>query len=192
MLTKYSIISNKKNLLSGYLIIIAFFSFGLPLSVNAQEKESTNQFKIDFFKMFDSSCKKTIELADAIPFEDYNWTPTEKIRTIKESLMHIANTHYFLASKLNSPVPEGVKPREFSKSVKTKKEAQEILLISIEHIREAIQKINNEQLYTNVDFFGRKETIQRVILQVGEHMAEHLGQLIVYARMRGITPPWSK
>ena len=179
-------------LLSRYLKLIVFVLLGLTLPVNAQEKESTKQFKIDFFKMFDSSCKKTIELADAIPFEDYNWTPAEKIRTIKESLMHVASTHYFLASKLNSPVPEGVNPREFSKSVKTKKEAQEILLNSIEHIREAVQKINNEQLYTNVDFFGRKETMQRVILQVGEHMAEHLGQLIAYARMRDVTPPWSK
>ncbi len=192
MSTKYFIISDKKNLLPRYLKIIVFVSLGLTLQVNAQEKESTNQFKIDFFKTFDSSCKKMIDLAEAIPSEDYNWTPTEKIRTIKESLIHVASTHYFLASKLNSPVPEGVKPREFSKSVNTKKETQEILLNSIEHIREAIQKINNEQLYTKVDFFARKETMQRVIFQVGEHMAEHLGQLIVYARMRGVTPPWSK
>ncbi|MEE9118851.1 MAG: DinB family protein, partial [Calditrichia bacterium] len=141
---------------------------------------------------FDSSCKKVIRLADAIPSEYYNWRPTEKIRSIKESLMHVAGTHYFLASILNSPVPEGIKPGEFTKSGTTKKATQNILLTSIEHIRAAIQKIDNEQLYTTVDFFGGKETMQRVILQVGEHMAEHLGQLIVYARMQGVTPPWSK
>ena len=192
MSKKHSIFNYKKYFLSGYLKIIIFVSLGLILAVNAQEKDSTEQFKIDFFKMFDSSSKKLIELADAIPPKDYNWTPAEEVRTIRELLMHVAGTHYFLASKLNSPVPERIKPREFSKSIKTKKAAQEILLYSLEHIREAVQKINKGQLYSTVYFFGRKETMQRVILQVGEHMAEHLGQLIVYARMRGIKPPWSK
>ncbi len=131
MSIKYSIISYKKNLLSRLLKLIVVGSLVLTLPVNAQEKESTNQFKIDFFKMFDSSCKKVIELADEIPSEDYNWRPTEKIRSIQESLLHIASTHYFLASILNSPVSEWIKPGEFTKSVTTKKAAQEILLNSI-------------------------------------------------------------
>jgi uncharacterized damage-inducible protein DinB len=165
---------------------------GLNLPVNAQEKDTTNQFKIDFIKMFDSSSLKTTELAASIPAEHYDWRPADEVRSIRETLLHLAGTNYFLASVLNSPVPEGINPREFSKSVKTKKAIQEIVAISIEHIRAAIQQIDNDQLFTKVDFFGRKETMQRVILQVGEHMAEHLGQLIVYARIKGVTPPWSK
>ena len=180
-----------KNLLSqiGKLIIVV--SVILPLSLNAQE-ESTNQFKIDFFKVFDSSSGKIVKLADAIPADDYDWRPTENIRSIQESLMHLAGTHYYLAAKLNYPVPEGIEPGDFEESVDTKKEAREILLKSIEHIRLAIDKVNDKQLYEIVNFFGGKETMQRVILQVGEHMAEHLGQLIVYARMKDVTPPWSK
>ena len=183
---------HKKNRFSIYWKLIVYVTVGLSLSVNAQERESTDQFKIDFFKMFDSSSKKMIDLAESIPFEHYNWQPTKEIRSIKESLMHVAGTHYFLARVLNYPIPAGIKPHEFSQSVKTKKEIQETLLNSIEHIRAAVQKIKKEQLYTDVDFFGRQQTKQRVILQVGEHMAEHLGQLIVYARLKGITPPWSQ
>jgi uncharacterized damage-inducible protein DinB len=172
------------------LFILVFLIITLPL--NAQDKEQKNQFKIDFFKVFDSSSGKIINLADAIPSEDYDWRPTENVRSIKESLMHLAGTHYYLASKLNNPVPEGIEPGDFEESVNTKEEAREILLKSIEHIRLAIENVNDNQLYESVNFFGGKETRQRVILQVGEHMAEHLGQLVVYARMKNVTPPWSR
>jgi uncharacterized damage-inducible protein DinB len=172
------------------LLIVGSLIFALPL--NAQENESTNQFKIDFFKVFDSSSGKIIELANVLPSEEYNWRPTENIRSIIESLMHIAGTHYYLASKLNYPIPEGIEPGDFEESVDTKKKALEILSKSIEHIRLAIGNVKDKQLYETVNFFGGKETMQRVILQVGEHIAEHLGQLIVYARMKDITPPWSR
>jgi uncharacterized damage-inducible protein DinB len=187
----FSKFTDIKNSHLNYLTLILFFLFGLNLPLVAQQKDSTNQFKIDFFKVFDSSSKKIMELSEAIPFEDYKWRPAEKIRSINESLMHVVNTNYYLASKLNSPLPEDVM-RDDSKSFKTKKAAREILVKSIDHVREAIQNISNEQLYSTVDFWGRKETMQRVILQVSEHMAEHLGQLIAYARMRGVAPPWSK
>ena len=172
-------------------LLIVLILFGVTFQVIAQEKNLTNQFKNDFFKMFDSSSKKMIDLSDAISSVDYDWYPAEKIRSIKESLMHVASTNYYLASKLNLPVPEDVLTESF-KSVKTKKVAQEILRKSIDHVRVAIQNINNEQLYSKVNFWGGKETMHRVVLQVGEHMAEHLGQLIAYARMKGVTPPWSK
>jgi uncharacterized damage-inducible protein DinB len=181
-----------KNLLSLFtkLIIIGFIISTFPLY--AQELKSTNQFKIDFFKVFDSSSGKIMELADAIPAEDYDWRPTESVRSIKESLIHLAGTHYYLASRLGSPIPEKIESGEYEESVKTKEETQEFLLKSIEHVKSAIGKINGEQLYEKVTFFGGEETRQRIVLQVGEHSAEHLGQLIVYARMKNITPPWSK
>jgi hypothetical protein len=31
-----------------------------------------------------------------------------------------------------------------------------------------------------------------MITALAEHCHEHLGQLIAYARMNGVTPPWSK
>ena len=69
--------------------------------------------------------------------------------------------------------------------------AKKILAMSIEHVRLAIMNVENDKLYEKINFFGGKETRQRVIFQVGEHMAEHLGQLIVYARMIGVILPWS-
>jgi uncharacterized damage-inducible protein DinB len=133
-----------------------------------------------------------IALCDSIPFEDYDWRPVEEVRSIMETIIHVASTNYYLASYLNSPVPKGIKPAEFPSLINTKEDVKEMLLRSIDHVREAIQKVDENELYSEVDFWRGKETQQRIILQVGEHMAEHLGQLIVYARIQGVIPPWSK
>jgi uncharacterized damage-inducible protein DinB len=180
-----------KKLFSTVLIL---FTAGLMISVlpiNAQERSSSDQFKIDFFKVYDSSSGKIMELTDAISADDYDWRPTESVRSIKESLIHLARAHYYLASKLGSPIPEKIESGENEQSINSKEEVEGFLLASIEHVKSAVQNVKHDQLYEEIDFFGGKETRQRVVLQVSEHMAEHLGQLIVYARMRDVTPPWS-
>jgi uncharacterized damage-inducible protein DinB len=157
----------------------------------AQDVSFTDQFKSDFFKVFNSSSKKVVELAEAIPAEKYSWQPTGEVRSVMASLLHLASANYYLASKLGRTIPDEVDPGEFEESFKLKKEAQKILKESIDHVRSTIENVKGEQLHEKVDFFGGKETKQRVIFQVSEHIAEHLGQLIVYARMNNITPPWS-
>jgi uncharacterized damage-inducible protein DinB len=92
---------------------------------------------------------------------------------------------------LGSPIPEKIESGENEQSINSKEEVEGFLLASIEHVKSAVQNVKHDQLYEEIDFFGGKETRQRVVLQVSEHMAEHLGQLIVYARMRDVTPPWS-
>jgi uncharacterized damage-inducible protein DinB len=39
--------------------------------------------------------------------------------------------------------------------------------------------------------YGRDVGEWAVLLQLVTHMNEHLGQSIAYARMNGVTPPWS-
>jgi hypothetical protein len=48
------------------------------------------------------------------------------------------------------------------------------------------------QLNREVTFFGDKTTVRGVYIFIDAHIAEHLGQLIAYARMQGVKPPWSK
>ena len=35
-------------------------------------------------------------------------------------------------------------------------------------------------------------TRRAVLAMLDSHISEHLGQLIAYARMNGVVPPWSK
>jgi uncharacterized damage-inducible protein DinB len=39
---------------------------------------------------------------------------------------------------------------------------------------------------------GRDATVDGMYLRIIVHDNEHMGQLVAYARMNGVVPPWSK
>jgi len=47
-------------------------------------------------------------------------------------------------------------------------------------------------LEKQLDWFGGKNTERGILLFMMRHMAEHLGQVIVYARVNGVVPPWTE
>ena len=52
--------------------------------------------------------------------------------------------------------------------------------------------MKDKDLEKIVDFFGNKITTRQLLVKMVGHNQEHLGQLIAYARMNGVTPMWSK
>jgi hypothetical protein len=49
-----------------------------------------------------------------------------------------------------------------------------------------------DQLAGSKKMFGGNHTIIEMSLGMSGDLHEHLGQLIAYARMNGVKPPWSK
>jgi uncharacterized damage-inducible protein DinB len=43
-----------------------------------------------------------------------------------------------------------------------------------------------------VKFFGTDTTADGILMRILVHNHEHMGQSIAYARMIGVTPPWSQ
>ena len=167
--------------------IIALFSFGLVFTVSAQ-----STFHTVFLNGYDQASDKVEQLAGAFSQDQYTWRPAEGIRSVSEAMMHVAGANFFFANMLGAETPDGVNPRELEAKVTTKEEASKILKMSIEHVRKAIEKTSAESLEEEIDLFGNKTARMAVVLLVGEHLNEHLGQLIAYARSTGVVPPWSK
>jgi len=55
-----------------------------------------------------------------------------------------------------------------------------------------VAHLSEADLSQSVVLYGRDTEAWNVLLQLQVHMAEHLVQLIAYARMNEIVPPWSK
>lgn len=161
------------------------------ISATAQEKKQS-AFVEDFLKIYGGTADKAASLAEAISADKYDWRPAEGVRSVKEVILHIAGANYFFASLLGTPIPEGLNPREFEKTVDSKEKAISTLRASVAHAKAAIANMKEETYNEEVDFFGNKMTRRQVLFVVGDHAAEHLGQLIAYARMNGVTPPWSQ
>jgi uncharacterized damage-inducible protein DinB len=64
---------------------------------------------------------------------------------------------------------------------------------SFDHVRTVVLKTADADLDKKVKVFGGSEMSERALIMVmGNHMHEHLGQSIAYARSNGVTPPWSE
>ncbi|HEY8937517.1 MAG TPA: DinB family protein [Cyclobacteriaceae bacterium] len=135
---------------------------------------------------------QVMQLAQAIPADKYSWTPKTGVRTVAQVCAHIISANYFFASKLGAKIPDGVKMETIETDLKTKDAIATELKRSYELITTAIKDTKNEALATKVEFPfpGEYTTMTAILIALG-HSNEHLGQLIAYARMNGITPPWS-
>jgi len=78
------------------------------------------------------------------------------------------------------------------KSVTAKADVIDWLKRSLEAVKIAHAGVKHEDLGRKVKVFGRDATVDGMYLRIIVHDNEHMGQLIAYARMNGIVPPWSK
>jgi uncharacterized damage-inducible protein DinB len=136
---------------------------------------------------------QVMQLAQAIPADKYTYTPKAGVRSVAEVCAHIISANYFFASKLGAKVPEGVNMETIEKDLKSKDAIATELKRSYDLMINAIKSTKDNTLATKVEFpFPGEFTSMTAILIALGHSNEHLGQLIAYARMNGVTPPWSE
>jgi uncharacterized damage-inducible protein DinB len=138
-----------------------------------------------------------LALAKAIPEEKYGWRPAPGVRSIREAFLHIA-----YGNRLMLNLSTGMAQDAFRKQVdeQMKREVEPLskdqviaaLTESFKTVREAFETATAGSLGRDVEFFGVATTRRGVLTGLDAHIAEHCGQLITYARMNGIVPPWSQ
>jgi uncharacterized damage-inducible protein DinB len=143
-----------------------------------------------FLKQLDDVQSKVVSLAEAVPQEKYSWRPAEGVRSISEVYGHIASANYFLPNFIGVKPPATFSPAIAKETDKAK--LVEALKSSFEHLRQVALNMPDADLEKPVKLFGQDTTYEGVLFLIANHMHEHLGQSIAYARTNGVTPPWSK
>ena len=135
--------------------------------------------------------KKITELAEAVPADKYTWRPAEGVRSVSEVYLHVAGLNLVTPGALGTPPPEGFSFRGFDKSTTDKAEIVAKLKESFAHIRQAWDKVSAADADKTIKMRRRETTARNALWSQLEHLSEHLGQSIAYARSNGVTPPWS-
>jgi len=149
-------------------------------------------YRDDMLGHFGRSSSKMEMLSQAIPAELYTWSPGEGVMSIARVYMHIARYNYmYLEDNLGIPAPSGVDWENFE-SVTDKAMVVDLLVKSIEHVKQSVANMSEEHLLRETTLYGRQVAGWAVLAQLVAHMNEHVGQSIAYARMNGIVPPWSR
>jgi uncharacterized damage-inducible protein DinB len=132
-----------------------------------------------------------IALAEATPPGKFSWRPAAGVRSTSEVYMHIAISNFYLLSVTGPKMSSGLN-ENMEKTVITKEEVITWLKRSLDAVKTAHAAANPEDLERKVKIYGRDATVDGIYLCIIIHANEHMGQLIAYARMTGIVPPWSK
>ena len=144
--------------------------------------------------------KKFIDLAKAIPQDKYDWRPGAGIRSINEVLRHVASDNYLIPAAIGFPSDPatGIKGEDYKTAMafEAKKATKEQTVADLEksfaNLKKHMQATTPAKLGDPVKMFGQPFTMQKAWVAGTTHLHEHLGQLIAYARVNGVKPPWSQ
>jgi uncharacterized damage-inducible protein DinB len=135
--------------------------------------------------------QQLIALAEATPPEKFTWRPAPGVRSTSEVYMHIVDANFYLLSITGPKMPADL-TEEMEKTVTSKPEVIAWLKRSLEAVKTAHAAETPTDLSRKVKIYDRDATVDGMYLRIIVHANEHMGQLIAYARMTAVVPPWSK
>jgi len=132
----------------------------------------------------------TKEYLDAMPEDAYGFKPTPEVRSFAEQMLHLAWTNYFFASWAAGKEDPYGKTDAGDIAPHTKGATTKAVIDSYDYIISALQGMTPDQLnemrkrakgneISNANLFGK----------AFEHQTHHRGQMTIYLRLKGITPP---
>ena len=131
-----------------------------------------------------------IALAEATPPDKFAWRPAAGVRSTSEVYMHIAISNFYLLSVTGPKMPPNLK-LDMETTVTSKADVISWLQRSLAAIKEAHLAESPKDLERKVHIADRDATVDGMYLRIVIHANEHMGQLIAYARMTGVVPPWA-
>ncbi|MFK5982045.1 MAG: DinB family protein [Flavobacteriaceae bacterium] len=162
--------------------VLLFFIISNISIVMAQQ----TTVKSAFLEKWKNSKNYLIEIAEAMPEENYSFKPTEREMSFSEQLLHIKQNMDWLSTSYFTE-------REYKKDEdsvqKSKAELISELKKSFDTVLEIVKNTPDENLQETVEFFAGPKSKLQIINLLQDHVTHHRGQLIVYLNLKGVKPP---
>ena len=162
---------------------------------DAVSKDTAAAVKASFLMDLDTLRGKFVGLAEAFPQDKYTWRPMDGVRSVSEVLMLAAMEGYtFIPSSFGAKNAELGSREEMGKlrTLSDKAQIVEHLNKAFAHAKKELEALDASTLTGKRKVMGRDLAVTDIALGIGGDLHEHLGQMIAYARMNHIVPPWSK
>jgi len=167
------------------------------LAQDVPNREAALEIRKRFVMDLDTLQSKFLALADAFPAEKYAWRPGPGVRSVGEVFMHVASEYYVYApmayGAARSPViPRGPDSFKNFEAKSTKADVMKHLKEGFAYTKQSVDGLDPAAITGTKKLFGGDRTIIETSFAMTDDLHEHLGQLIAYARMNRVVPPWSK
>ncbi len=155
------------------------------ISLKAQSIDSlflqAAQKKLDHAKAY------TLQVAELMPAENYNFKPAEEEMSFARQLLHLSENLGWLTSSYLSQGQNPVSKQELS--LTRKDSVIRVINRSYDYAIAALNEFRPNELTTQVKFFAGPLNKLQIINLISDHQTHHRSQLMVYLRLKGIKPP---
>jgi len=165
-----------------------------PQPVSASEDKTPPSYDMKAQALVDLQDlhKKMVALATAIPAEKYTWRPEAGTRSISELFLHVSAANHNIVAMMASITPDSAfRADGFETSTTDKAKIIQQLDQSFAYAETSVQAMTNADFARPEKKLGPLANSGDVIYILVTHNHEHFGQSIAYARMNGVTPPWT-
>jgi uncharacterized damage-inducible protein DinB len=138
-------------------------------------------------KKLENSKAYLLQVADMMPAAQYGYRPTAAEMSFGEQLLHISSNMGWLCS---SYLEKGTNPvSKDDEKLQDKDRIRVVLVRTYDYAIGVLQQFSPSNLGDQVSFFAGPLTKLQIINLLSDHQTHHRGQLLVYLRLSGITPP---
>lgn len=130
--------------------------------------------------------KNMVAAADSMPAEKYSFKPTPEMNSFAHVVMHIAQSNYFLCSKISGQAAPDLKIADTD----PKDKLVAALKGSFEFCSTALAGVDDSKLSDPLILFGGRQTSRAgALITLSDDWYDHYGTQAVYLRLNGILPP---
>jgi uncharacterized damage-inducible protein DinB len=169
----------------------SFFSAAAQTSDAADHTGPSYDMKAQSLVDLERVQKKFVDLANAVPADKLTWRPSEDARSFAEVFLHVSGERYQILALGGATPPADFNGKTFEKSATDRSRIVEELNKSWDFTQKTINGMSNADFAKLLPKLGPQANAGDVIYILVADAHEHLGQLVAYARVNGIVPPWT-
>jgi hypothetical protein len=140
--------------------------------------------------------KKFMALAKAVPADKLTWRPMEGTRSLREVFAHIAAEGNTETAMFGRPLPAGSLADFDAEEARLAKLPDDQLIAVMDRALQSLSAtlggLSRATINTPIRYYGQSTLPRAATTYTLNDLHEHLGQLVAYARMNSIVPPWSR
>ena len=144
----------------------------------------------------DALRKKLMALAKAVPADKLAWRPMEGTRSFREVFAHVAAEGNTETAMFGRPLPAGSLADFDAEEARLKKLPDDQLIPVMDRAMQSLSTtlggLSRATLNSPIKYYGQSTLPRVAATYTLNDLHEHLGQLVAYARMNSIVPPWSR
>lgn len=170
-------------MLTKYFLSIILWGV-IVVSTNAQM--SFSEFYIESIERAEAY---TLELVSIMPEEKMAFKPVEEVNTFHNQVTHVIKNIGFLQTYITGNRDSPIRDMDLSNC--SKPELLKYLKDAFKHLKEIASDISDEEAVETTQFFREDVRMDKrgILLLIKNHLTLHQGQLVVYLRLNGFSPP---